>query len=222
MIKNDANKLVKPVDVAKPVTATAPATKVPYQRPAVTEVDNHNASGYGKPNHSSDRTAGDSRPLSKLDIIKKFDGHNKSTTSAEQVDNEPTVRRTKCPDTPKYTDDDPLDECENNENIQYANDEADKPNESDSITNNNNEYNNGNTEVVVPPKPLPRTSRNNSASSLSSEYGFGASANANEEIGRPIAKPRTTTTNYKVHFQSSFSLSLPIHTQKNSQNVDAH
>lgn len=199
MIKNDANKVVKPVEAA--TTATAAATKAAHQRPQATEVDNHNASGHGhaKPNHSAERPATGSRPPSKLDLIKKFDG-GPAKAAADQMDNEPTVRRSK--PGARYTDDDALDECENNENIQFARDHTDKPTESDPIANNNNEYNNGNADAAVPPKPLPRTSRNNSASSLSSEYGFGAAA-ANEEIGRPVAKPRTTATNYKVHLQSS-------------------
>lgn len=209
MIKNDANKCAKPVEIAK--NATVPSS-LAHHKPAASEVDNHNDNR--KTNATNERSA-DVRPMSKIDIIKKFDGSNRTTSSGDQIDNEPTVRRSQRTEMPKYTDE--SDECENNENIENSNDDQ-KPNEINSIANNNHkcddEYSNGNNEVVMPPKPLPRTSRNNSVSSLSSEYGFGTSANVNEDIGRPVAKPRTTTTNYKVQFQSHTSSLTHTHTHK--------
>lgn len=196
MIKNDANKCVKPVEVAKPTIA--------HHKPAA-DIENHKVHAI-----SQDKThvSSDIRPMSKIDIIKKFDGSNKTS---DQTDNDALVRRAKRTETPKYTDNDPDAECENNENIEnasYEDNAKGQPNENDAFANNNNKYDNGNTEVATPPKPLPRTSRNNSVSSLSSEYGIGAPANnANDEIARPVAKPRTTTTNYKVHFYITTSLS---------------
>lgn len=47
----------------------------------------------------------------------------------------------------------------------------------------------------VPPKPLPRTSRNNS---VSSDQGFVMIGD--EITPRPVAKPRSTSISYKVYF----------------------
>lgn len=199
MIKNDANKCAKQIEPMKCVTVTTTAMPT-----TTTEVDNHNT--YSQSQNASIKLLSetdDVKPLSKIDIIKKFDSKYKNTV--ETTDNE--LARTKYDEIHKYNIE--MDEMENDENIENSNSSEDfklkKCDESDSsqlVDNNNykldnNESNNGNQEVVLPPKPLPRTSRNNSASSLSSEFGFIGMSSISDEIGRPIAKPRTTTS-YKV------------------------
>lgn len=217
MIKNDANKCAKQVEIVK--TAVAAPTTV---RSAVTErtIQSSNQRAATKANAESDDSE-TSKPLSKIDIIKKFDSKYKS--NADAVDNKQS-QRVSHEDNQKYAQN--FDEIENDENIQNSNNDEVLPirtrsSELDAAANNN--YKNGNTQAaggngngngngndnseIIPPKPLPRTSRNNSVSSLSSELGFSA---AIEESSRPVAKPRTTTS-YKV--QLNFT-----HKKKNTLN----
>lgn len=198
MIKNDANKCAKQVETVK-TAVVAPNTV----RHTASEIDNHqrNAAVNQRTTTKSNNETDDSdsiKPLSKIDIIKKFDSKYKS----DAVDN----KQSRCEEKNAQI----LDEVENDENIQNSNDDDDqltKSNDSDSAANNNykngNSYGNGNSEVV-PPKPLPRTSRNNSVSSLSSEHGA-----AIEEPSRPVAKPRTTTT-YKVFCRIHVSRTVSV------------
>lgn len=193
MIKNDANKCAKQIEIKSPVTP-APTSL----RQQSSEIDNRHAiqKPMNKYNTVDDNDVV-TKPLSKMDLIKKFDSKYKQ--QSELVDNKQSIRS-------NYANN----KVENDENIQNSNDEENsdvdiqsRSSESELTTvAKNNNYNNGNTYGTngnenVPPKPLPRTSRNNSVSSLSSEQGISIS-NPIEEIARPVAKPRTTTTSYKV------------------------
>lgn len=199
MIKNDANKCAKQMETVK--TAIVSPNTV---RQTANEIDNNRSIAANqrvsyKPTDNQNEENDSVKPLSKIDIIKKFDSKYKSSTDA--VDNNKQSRNE---ENPKYVQN--TDEVENDENIQNSNSfegqNKTRSSELDSAANNNykngNSYGNGNTEVL-PPKPLPRTSRNNSISSLSSEQGVNAAV---EETNRPVAKPRTTTTatttSYKV------------------------
>lgn len=207
MIKNDANKCAKQIETVK--TANISPNTV---RQTDNEIDNNRSVAASqrvacKPTDNQNEENDSVEPLSKMDIIKKFDSKYKSNTDA--IDN----KQSRYEESPKYVQN--IVEVENDENIQNSNnfDAQNKTssNELDSATNNNykngNSYGNGNTEVV-PPKPLPRTSRNNSISSLSSEQGVNA---AIEESNRPVAKPRTTATatatSYKVQLNTKFLFS---------------
>lgn len=207
MIKNNANKCAKQIETVK---AAIVSPNTVHQ--TANEVDNNRSIATSQrvtyePTDNQNEESDSVKPLSKIDIIKKFDSKYKSNTDA--VDN----KQTQYEESPKYFQN--TDEVENDENIQNSNnfnaENKTRSNELDLAANNNykngNSYGNGNTEVV-PPKPLPRTSRNNSISSLSSEQGVNA---ANEESIRPVAKPRTTTTatttSYKVQLNTKFLFS---------------
>lgn len=209
MIKNEANKCAKQSEI-KGSSVSAPVSV----RQQTSEVDNRHALSssiqktVSKYSESSDDQS--SKPLSKKDLIKKFDSkYNKS----ESIDNKQS-HRTSYEESQKIAN--VLDDVENDENIQNSNNEeiSDVDSgknlsiESESTANNN--YKNGNFSAnangneVVPPKPLPRTSRNNSVSSISSEHSISIS-NVIEEAARPVAKPRTTTTSYKVQHAHTFT-----------------
>lgn len=236
MIKNDANKCAKKAltsTTTTTTTTTTPAAPIPIRQP-VTEVDNRRTNQTTKCNENVDEEADTVKPLSKIDLIKKFDSkYHQSTEDA--VDNKQSLKQT-VDSNQKYSNtniDDianPDDEIENDENIQNSNDDEFeyKTRTSEYETAANNNYKNGNNEAIVPPKPLPRTSRNNSVSSLSSESGSLSAVNANvqDEANRPIAKPRTTTTSYKVptkpnsHFLSSKKLNFSQHTHQIENTFD--
>ncbi|XP_031625117.1 coronin-7 isoform X2 [Contarinia nasturtii] len=204
MIKNDANKCAKQIESKTSVTTTPTSLR----QQSNSEVDNRHvlASAQRTSNKYNDAIDDNetSKPLSKMDLIKKFDSkYNQSET----VDNKQSQR--------SNYDDQKIntipDDVENDENIQNSNNEEtiDSPDnrsrssECDSTANNNykngNQYggNNANGNDIIPPKPLPRTSRNNSVSSLSSEHGISIANPIDETPVRPVAKPRTTTTSYK-------------------------
>lgn len=213
MIKNDANKCAKQIETKAAVTAPMSI------RQQSSEVDNRHALASMQKTtnkyHDVDDNNESAKQLSKLDLIKKFDSKFKQP---ETVDNKQSHRSS-------YEDSQKLntvaDEVENDENIQNSNNEQtidveirSPANESESSTVANNNYKNGNTyggnangNETIPPKPLPRTSRNNSISSLSSEHSISI-ANPIEEFGRPVAKPRTSTTSYKVQHHPNFTLVL--------------
>lgn len=208
MIKNDANKCAKQIEMAVKTANVSPNTV----RQTDSENDNNRSIAASqrvtyKPTDNQNEENDSVKPLSKIDIIKKFDSTYKSNTDA--IDN----KQSRYEESPKYVQN--IDEVGNDENIQNSNSfdaqNKTRSNELDSATNihckNGNSYGNGNTEVV-PPKPLPRTSRNNSISSLSSEQGVNA---AIEESNRPVAKPRTTTTatatSYKVQLNTKLLFS---------------
>lgn len=205
MIKNDTNKQTE-TKPAITVPAMAPTTMTTVRQPS-NEVDNRHAltsniqrTVINKYNEVDDNDA--AKPLTKSDLIKKFDSKYKQS---ESVDNKQS-HRTSYEEKHKCIPD----EVENDENIQNSNDESgdieihrqSSESETNTVANNNykneNAYaGNSNGNEAVPPKPLPRTSRNNSISSLSSEHSISI-ANPVEETTRPVAKPRTTTTSYKV------------------------
>lgn len=203
MIKNEANKIAKkPVTDTKTLTTTAAAAAPVSNRAQSTEVDNRRVAPVVKRNETESDECDTVKPMSKIDLIKKFDSkYHQSTEDA--VDNKQVLRQT-MDSNQKYNTsvEDTLDEVENDENLQNSNSEEfdykSRTNEYETAANNN--YKNGNSEAIIPPKPLPRTSRNNSVSSLSSESGSLSAVNANvlDDANRPVAKPRTTTTSYKV------------------------
>lgn len=213
MIKNDANKCAKQIETKVPVTTTAQSSL----RQQSSDVDNRQThttiqrSTANKYNEVDDNDS--AKPLSKLDLIKKFDSKYKAS---ESVDNKQS-HRSSYEESQKFNT--VPDEVENDENIQNSNSEevhdveiTSRFSDTESSTVANNNHNNGNTygananangNETIPPKPLPRTSRNNSVSSLSSEHSISI-ANPIEESGRPVAKPRTTTTSYKVQHLTNF------------------
>lgn len=234
MIKNEANKSAKQIETNKAPasTITAPTSSV-TNRPQcgdivdnrhVTSISNRSAkySEVQQPDEC-DNDAG--KPLSKMDLIKKFDSKYKQTE--QTIDNKQSQRASFHEESQK-TNVIP-DEVENDENIQNSNNEeindveTTRDVESTSVANNN--YKNGNSTTygsnangndIVPPKPLPRTSRNNSVSSLSSEQSVSISSNPIEDCNvRPVAKPRTTTTtSYKVqHFSDTSFVLFFLYTQ---------
>lgn len=212
MIKNDANKCAKQIETKAPVT-TASVTL----RQQTSDIDNRQTiqKTVNKYNDVDDNNDS-SKPLSKKDLIKKFDSKYKQP---ESIDNK-QAHRTSYEESQKIDGAVVVeDEIENDENIQNSNNEEindaelrNRSNDAESTTVANNNYKNGNTHSgngngneVIPPKPLPRTSRNNSVSSLSSEHSISIS-NAVEDTARPVAKPRTTTTSYKVQHLHTFTL----------------
>lgn len=184
MIKNETNRLAKQ---SKPLSTTTTASihqkstlisNVPIAN-RIANIDNKVA-----------------QPLSKLDIIAKFDEKTKESSPLQSMMAPAKLHA-------KHDDDE---QAHSSNSDEFDNDSG---NQSD----NNNSYKNGhgngngNNSGPVPPKPLPRTSRNNSISSISSDQGAALSvAAANDDtVGgvRPVAKPRTTTASYKVAICSS-------------------
>lgn len=220
MIKNEANKCAKQTEpkaaITAPTAPTATTTTTTTVRQQSNEVDNRHAltsiqrtvtNKYNEIDDNDAATAG--KPLTKLDLIKKFDSKYKQPNT---IDNKQS-HRTSYEESQQFND---PDEVENDENIQNSNDfqpndveiqRRSSESESTTIANNNykNSNANGNMEAL-PPKPLPRTSRNNSVSSLSSEHSISIvnPVVVVEETVRPVAKPRTTTTSYKVQPSSTF------------------
>lgn len=237
MIKNDANKCAKQIETKVPVTTTAQSSL----RQQSSDVDNRQThttiqrSTANKYNEVDDNDS--AKPLSKLDLIKKFDSKYKAS---ESVDNKQS-HRSSYEESQKFNT--VPDEVENDENIQNSNSEepvahdiehrGNRFSECESITiaNNNqtnnyanvNAYSGGSTNAngneSVPPKPLPRTSRNNSVSSLSSEHSLSIANTIDETAGRPVAKPRTTTTSYKVHPSTQTLLHFVLHIAHTNTNT---
>lgn len=140
------------------------------------------------------------KPLSKLDIIKKFDSKFVSE-KIEKIEDLPVS-------TPKS--DHAILEDVRDGSIETVEDlEQESPEDQLAaldaqlvLPKNGHSAENGSNGAsgTVPPKPLPRTSRTNSVSSvssLSSDQGFVMIGD--EITPRPVAKPRTTATSYKVH-----------------------
>lgn len=229
MVKNDANKCAKQIETNKalPSTITSPTSSVSNRQQCgdivdnrhVTSISNRSANKYTEVQQPDECDNDAGKPLSKMDLIKKFDSKYKQ--SEQTIDNKASqLQRASFHEETQKTNVIP-DEVENDENIQNSNNEEindveiTRDAESTSVANNN--YKNGNNTTYgsnanangndsIPPKPLPRTSRNNSVSSLSSEQSVSISSNPIEECNvRPVAKPRTTTTtSYKVqHFSDT-------------------
>lgn len=234
MIKNETNKsakqqietkaLVTATSAAVPATEAATTISAKRQQPDID--NNRHATQYTSlqqrtVNKITDEVDDDDecnqKPLSKSDLIRKFDSKYKHSDS---VDNKP-AHRISYDENQAFQCATDSDEMENDENIQNSNSEEmthdfehrNRFSDCESITIANNNYANPNVNAcsgggganangneAIPPKPLPRTSRNNSLSSLSSEHSLSIVANTIEDsTGRPVAKPRTTTTSYKVH-----------------------
>lgn len=183
MIKNETNRLAKQ---SKPLsTTTTPSIHQKSTLISTVPIANRIA-------NIDNRVA---QPLSKLDIIAKFDEKTKESSTLQSMAAAPAELHE------KHDDDE---QAHSSNSDEFDNDSG---NQSD----NNNSYKNGhgngngNNSGPVPPKPLPRTSRNNSISSISSDQGAAlsvaaAAANDDTVVGgvRPVAKPRTTTASYKV------------------------
>lgn len=225
MIKNDANKCAKQTEI-KATPVTAPASSVNRQQSSdnvdnrhaiTTSIQSRSTNKFSEVQQQEDYDNDSNKPLSKMDLIKKFDSKYKQS---EPVDNKQSQQRSSFHEDSQKTQTIP-DEVENDENIQNSNSEeisdvettTRQSSESESTTVANNNYKNGNITYgtnangndIIPPKPLPRTSRNNSVSSLSSEHSISISSNPIEETTvRPVAKPRTTTTSYKVQHHRLF------------------
>lgn len=192
MIKNETNRLVKQ---SKPlcVTTTTTTTTSASIHQKSTLISNESIANR---NANIDNSSSVAKPLSKLDIIKKFDNKTKDTSLSAPL---------KIP-----ADDAKLNEKQDEDEQAHSSNSDEFDNDSGNQSDNNNSYKNGhgngngnNNSGPVPPKPLPRTSRNNSISSISSDQGTALSVAAaviDDTIGgvRPVAKPRTTTVSYKV------------------------
>lgn len=240
MIKNETNKCAKQPIETKAAVTPAPAAvsatdaSITKRQQHSNDIDNNrHVTQYTSMqqrtlNKYTDQEVDDDecnqKPLSKSDLIRKFDTKYKHSDS---VDNKPAHRTSYDENQAFQCTNNDSDELENDENIQNSNSEEtahdfeyrNQFSESESITIANNNYTNPNANMnacsgggggggganangneSIPPKPLPRTSRNNSMTSLSSEHSLTIVANTIEDsIGRPVAKPRTTTTSYKVH-----------------------
>ncbi len=112
-------------------------------------------------------------PLSKIDIIKKFD--NKYREEHEKM----TKLKDERPESADILEKEVFEEVQTNDK------ELPSPVPQSQVKNGH----------TTPPKPLPRTSRNNSVS----EQGNGVVLTEEivDKIPRPVARPRTTTS-YKV------------------------
>ena len=166
MIKNQANKPIKSVNTATTAIKTTAAN--------IISDDDDNRNTY-------DVDAGD-KPLSKLDIIKKFDNKYKVDKIEESVKNEKAA----------------LEECLDNDCKNMAAGD-DSNSEEDASRSDHSAGNGAGTPGSVPPKPMPRTSRNNSTCS---DQGFIMLGD--EVTPRPVAKPRTSASSYKVPHISLF------------------
>lgn len=127
--------------------------------------------------------------LSKNEIIKKFDNKYKDANeTAVVVAAEPIVLRSH----QQQHDDEKRVSSEKS----FSDEENNRSSESSSDNSYKNGSNGGGTNGSTPPKPLPRTSRNNSVSDqgLSAEDATG---NGGAGGMRPVARPRTAAT-YKV------------------------
>ncbi|KAG4075646.1 hypothetical protein HA402_003471 [Bradysia odoriphaga] len=151
IIKNQANKQSKPLA---------------NQQNCIMSMDNN---GISKQKLKEEDT--ENIPLSKIDIIKKFDNkyreeHEKMTTKLKD-------------ERPETAD---ILEKEVFEEVQSTDKELPSPVPQGQTKNGH----------TTPPKPLPRTSRNNSVS----EQGNGVVVmeEINDKIPRPVARPRTTTS----------------------------
>lgn len=192
MIKNEANRVIRK---QTETTATNPVRQSQRASKIVNDNDNRRSPS-PPPKHRPSERDEDAQPLSKLDIIKKFDNKVKrGDSSGEQVPKRGPLHAGKTPDADHPKNDNGL--ASNSGDHIYAS-QTDG-----ALARNRNDSENGNTcGNAVPPKPLPRTSRNNSISSLSSEQG-----NTEESTGpRPVAKPRTTASSYKVYLYLFISI----------------
>lgn len=242
MVMNEANKSVKTT-----VTTTTPASLNQQQQTISKKTDTEKQNIFAQrvnPQQKSTDIDENSKPLSKIDIIKKFDNKFKTEKNDEPSPKiQPPIARVAPASvikTEKLLIDDSLDnnlemldnrksknifddEKPNEEKpLKESNDDnnghSDSEEQQDSLEhrsswNSNNFYKNGSSDSgtnvvnssvgVIPPKPMPRTSRNNSISSDQGSVVFGSDDFA-DKINRPVAKPRTTNS-YKVLFYLAYS-----------------
>lgn len=244
MIKNEANKSVK-----LSTTATPSVTKTPISIHHQSKNEDEKRTIFPqKINQQNSNDDDNVKPLSKIDIIKKFDNKFKMDKNDEHLTKtQPPVARV-APATVKHDKFLFNDNLEKEESLDYrktknifddgnnaeeksvkeasdmdnANSDDDYNNEeirqdslehrsslSNNIFHKNGCSDNGSiitsTTGVIPPKPLPRTSRNNSISSDQGSVHVSTSDDSlgSDKMARPVAKPRTTTTSYKVHINST-------------------
>lgn len=114
--------------------------------------------------------------LSKIDIIKKFDNKYKDEEEKQLKKTEQSILQ--------------------HDNIEEQKNNPEELDEKEAIGYIKNGHG---TNGTTPPKPLPRTSRNNSVS----EQGTGV---ADDGTPRPVARPRTSAT-YKVDDEKKFNRS---------------
>lgn len=200
MIKNESNKMVKQTSN---VTKNAAISVHQSGKIILNDTDNRTIDVSPKSKHS-EKFDENSKPLSKIDIIKKFDNKYAKTDESTKYSMQ-SQQRSPINDNQfdEKNDDEENAQTMNNDEIIDNNDCDNQLDGSASMINtiNNNNHKNGhgmdsvNNGGTVPPKPLPRTSRNNSISSLSSDQG---TLTCTDESGRPVAKPRSNTASYKV------------------------
>lgn len=192
MIKNETNRLIKQ---SKPLGSTTTASI--HQKSTLISND---PIANRKANIDNKVT----QPLSKLDIIKKFDEKTKESSPLQSMTAPAKIlpEETKLPE--KHDDDE---QAHSSNSDEFDNDSGNQSDNNNSYKNGHGNGNGNNNSGPVPPKPLPRTSRNNSITSISSDQGAALSVAAvnDDTVGgvRPVAKPRTTTASYKVAICSS-------------------
>lgn len=152
------------------------------------ELDNRLISNRTKSNDEIDESA---KPLAKLDLIKKFDQKYK----AEIVGAAPVISSVPTPKKETICIKEAANiaaHIENDNGDQLSSTDYEYSTASNKLAQGNENGSNGCGQV--PPKPLPRTSRNNS---VSSDQGFVMIGD--EITPRPVAKPRSTSISYKVY-----------------------
>lgn len=185
MIKNETNRLVKQT---KPLATITPAS---IHQKSTTTLISIDPIANRRPNTDNIVV----QPLSKHDIIKKFDNQTKESSPAQPV---PALSKLSSEET-KHDEDE---QAHSSNSDEFDNDSGNQSDNNNSYKNGHGNGNGNNNSGPVPPKPLPRTSRNNSITSISSDQGAALSVAPviDELVGvvRPVAKPRTTTASYKV------------------------
>lgn len=248
MIKNEANKSVKLYAIAVAPVTTTPASI--HQQSNKFKSDGEKRSIFTQKASQQKPSDDDGvKPMSKIDIIKKFDNKYKTEKNDEQLTKaQPPVARV-APGTVKHDKFLIKDDLENethldNRKLKSILDDVDTEEKSAQEANDNDngnsddEYNNDGIRQdslehrsslgknnfhkngcgdngsslatvvgAIPPKPLPRTSRNNSISSDQGTVLVSTSDDSlgSEKVTRPVAKPRTSATSYKVHIKSTLN-----------------
>lgn len=124
------------------------------------------------------------------DKIKQMEQNNKITYECEKSEFEQKFKEIVDHSVENNAEDINEDEPELNSRSLEKSDSVETPENSSEGNEINGKHQNGS----IPPKPLPRTSRTNSVS----DQGNDEINNGSNGGNRPIAKPRTTTSSYKV------------------------
>lgn len=195
IVKNNANR--PPVKSTPPniTTPTVAVKSTPINRTATVKAPPKDECDIGA---DDDNIVDDnnelSRQLSKMDIIKKFDNKYR-----EEEKPQPPVQLAAVPDNAnslEATDDggDRFGDGHNSEQSSFDDETASPPLSATPAS----AAAAANTSAGTPPKPLPRTSRNNSMSDQGVTSGASDdSCGSSSERSRPVARPRTAAT-YKV------------------------